>query len=74
MDQDEAKSPGDCDPFIRKQTELCRPHDGLDEIKDVEGDAGSSAFCRICLESDSLPGDFIYSIELLMPCSSLLFC
>lgn len=67
MDQDEEKSPHDSDPLIRRQTELSRPHEGLDEIKDAEEDAGSSACCRICLESDSFPGDFISLIETLVP-------
>ncbi|CAL9049721.1 unnamed protein product [Musa banksii] len=63
MDLDEEKNPNDSDPLISRQTESSPSPDGLDEIKDDEADANSSACCRICLENDTFPGD-----ELISPC------
>ncbi|RWW41361.1 hypothetical protein BHE74_00053155 [Ensete ventricosum] len=67
MDQDEEKSPNDSDPLIWRQTESSRSPEGLDEIKDDEADTNSSACCRICLESDTFPGDLILLINLFVP-------
>ncbi|XP_042403933.1 uncharacterized protein LOC121993271 [Zingiber officinale] len=63
MVRDEEKS--GTDPLIQRQTgsSRARIHEGLGEFKDEEADTVSSACCRICLESDSVPGD-----ELISPC------
>ena len=67
MGLDEENIPNDSDPLIWRQTESSPSPDGLDEIKDDEADANSSACCRICLESDTFPGDLILAIELFLP-------
>ncbi|CAL9189846.1 unnamed protein product [Musa hybrid cultivar] len=64
MGLDEENIPNDSDPLIQRQIESSQPPEGLDEIKDEEADAGSSACCRICLENESFPGEFISSTKL----------
>lgn len=64
MGLDEENIPNDSDPLIQRQIESSQPPEGLDKIKDEEADAGSCACCRICLENESFPGEFISSTKL----------
>lgn len=50
-------NPKDSDPLLQKKDDSSSG--SSDEIKDEEIDGASSACCRICLEHDSEPGDFI---------------
>lgn len=53
-------NPKDSDPLLEN---LSAPiPESMDEIKDEEIEAGSAACCRICLEYDAEPGQFVIII------------
>jgi len=61
------QNPSDSDPLLAHQDEVedddSHGSGNSNEIKDQEDiEAGSLPCCRICLESDSDPGEFSFSI------------
>lgn len=57
-------NPKDSDPLLQKKDNSFSC--SSDEIKDEEIEAASAACCRICLEHESEPGDFIFLASLMI--------
>lgn len=72
-----AQNPGDSDPLLDNQEEKKEEESpgSTSEIKDEDVEAGLLPTCRICLESDSDPGEkscasfffFLVMIKLMKP-------